>query len=99
MTDNRDQSGVERYPVGTCPVVDPDSGEVLIDELGRRSYTTSIAYGPSVGKNVALAYLPKAYAEEGRELLLEYFDEPFPIKVEAIGCKGLYDPENLLPRQ
>ena len=99
MTDNRDQSGVERYPVGTCPVVDPDSGEVLIDERGRRSYTTSIAFGPSVGKNVALAYLPKAYAEEGRELLLEYFDEPFPIKVEAIGCKGLYDPENLLPRQ
>ncbi len=99
MTDNRDQSGVERYPVGTCPVVDPDSGEVLIDEQGRRSYTTSIAFGPSVGKNVALAYLPKAYAEEGRELLLEYFDEPFPIKVEAIGCKGLYDPENLLPRQ
>jgi len=99
MTDNRDQSGVERYPVGTCPIVDPDSSEVLVDELGRRSYTTSIAFGPSVGKNVALAYLPKAYAEEGRELLLEYFDEPFPIKVEAIGCKGLYDPENLLPRQ
>ena len=99
MTDNRDKDGVERYPVGTCPVVDPDSSEVLVDELGRRSYTTSIAYGPSVGKNIALAYLPKAYAEEGRELLLEYFDEPFPIKVEAIGCKGLYDPENLLPRQ
>lgn len=99
MTDNRDQSGVERYPVGVCPVVDPGSGEVLVDELGRRSYTTSIAYGPSVGKNIALAYLPKAYAEEGRELALEYFDEPFPVKVELVGCKGLYDPDNLLPRQ
>ena len=99
MTDNRDKDGVERYPVGICPVVDPDSGEVLVDALGRRSYTTSIAFGPSVGKNIALAYLPKEYAEEGRELLLEYFDEPFRVKVEAVGCKGLYDPENLLPRQ
>lgn len=99
MTDNQDKVGVERYPVGICPVVDPDSGEVLVDALGRRSYTTSIAFGPSVGKNIALAYLPKEYAEEGRELLLEYFDEPFPVKVEAVGCKGLYDPENLLPRQ
>ena len=99
MTDNQDKDGVERYPVGICPVVDPDSGEVLVDALGRRSYTTSIAFGPSVGKNIALAYLPKDYAEEGRELLLEYFDEPFPVKVEAVGCKGLYDPENLLPRQ
>lgn len=99
MMDNRDKDGVERYPVDICPVVDPDSGEVLVDALGRRSYTTSIAFGPSVGKNIALAYLPKEYAEEGRELLLEYFDEPFPVKVEAVGCKGLYDPENLLPRQ
>jgi len=99
MTDNRDKDGVERYPVGACPIVDPDSGEVLVDELGRRSYATSIAFGPSVGKNIALAYLPKDYAEQGRELLLEYFDEPFPVKVEAVGCTGLYDPENLLPRQ
>lgn len=99
MTDNRDKDGVERYPVGACPIVDPDSGEVLVDELGRRSYTTSIAFGPSIGKNIALAYLPNDYAEQGRELLLEYFDEPFPVRVEAVGCTGLYDPENLLPRQ
>ena len=99
MTDNRDKDGVERYPVGACPIVDPDSGEVLVDELGRRSYTTSIAFGPSVGKNIALAYLPNDYAEQGRELLLEYFDEPFPVRVDAVGCTGLYDPENLLPRQ
>jgi glycine cleavage system aminomethyltransferase T/glycine/D-amino acid oxidase-like deaminating enzyme len=98
MTDNKDAAGIARYPVGQCPIVDPATREVLVDEVGRRSYATSIAYGPSVGKNIALGYLPKAYATEGQELLLEYFDESFPIKVEAVGCKGLYDPENLLQR-
>ncbi|MBL6917488.1 MAG: FAD-dependent oxidoreductase [Gammaproteobacteria bacterium] len=99
MTDNLDSNGVPRYPVGTCPIVDPDSNAVLTDELGRRSYTTSIAFGPSIGKNIALGYLPREYAEEGRTLLIEYFDESFPVRVEAVGCKGLYDPDNLLPRQ
>jgi glycine cleavage system aminomethyltransferase T len=99
MTDNIDSKGIARYPVGQWPVLDPDTNQVLIDDIGRRSYATSIAYGPSVGKNIALGYLPKAYAEQGRELLLEYFDEPFPIRVEAVGCEGLYDPDNLLPRE
>jgi glycine cleavage system aminomethyltransferase T len=99
MTDNIDSKGIARYPVGQWPILDPDTNQVLIDDIGRRSYATSIAYGPSVGKNIALGYLPKAYAEQGRELLLEYFDEPFPIRVEAVGCEGLYDPDNLLPRE
>jgi glycine cleavage system aminomethyltransferase T/glycine/D-amino acid oxidase-like deaminating enzyme len=98
MADNVDSNGVARYPVGTCPILDPDSREVLVDELGRRSYTTSIAFGPSVGKNIMLGYLPKEYAEVGRELVMEYFDEPFPVRVEAVGCKGLYDPESVLPK-
>jgi glycine cleavage system aminomethyltransferase T/glycine/D-amino acid oxidase-like deaminating enzyme len=99
MTDNRDRNGVSRYPLGTCPIVDPSTGEVLIDEIGRRSFTTSIAFGPSIGKNIALGYLPASYAKQGQELVIEYFDEPFPVRVEAVGCVGLYDPENLLPRQ
>ncbi len=98
MTDNVDSKGVARYPVGQWPILDPQTNEVLIDETGRRSYITSIAYGPSVGKNIALGYLPRDYAVEGRELVMEYFDEPFPIKVEAVGCKALYDPANDLPK-
>jgi glycine cleavage system aminomethyltransferase T len=98
MTNNVDAKGVARYPVGQWPILDPDTNEVLMDELGRRSFITSIAYGPSVGKNIALGYLPRAYAEEGCELIMEYFDEPFPIKVEAVGCKALYDPANDLPK-
>ncbi len=98
MSDNTDRHGMARYPVGTCPILDPDRREVLLDSLGRRSYTTSIAYGPSIGKNILLGYLPCDYAVEGRELVMEYFDEPYPIRVEAVGCKALYDPSNRLPR-
>lgn len=98
MTDNVDKSGVARYPVGSMPVVDPASGDVLIDSLGRRSYTTSVAFGPTIGKNIALAYLPAEYCEVGRKLNVEYFAESFPVEVAAVGYKPLYDPENLKPR-
>jgi glycine cleavage system aminomethyltransferase T len=98
MTDNRDAGGVPRYPVGSMPVIDPETGETLVDELGRRSYTTSVAYGPTIGKNIALAYLPWAYCQEGRKLQVEYFAETYPVEVVAVGYRPLYDPENLKPR-
>jgi glycine cleavage system aminomethyltransferase T/glycine/D-amino acid oxidase-like deaminating enzyme len=98
MTDNIDKKGVARYPVGILPVMDPATGETLVDELGRRSFTTSIAYGPTIGKNIALAYLPWSYCQEGRKLIVEYFGETYPVEVVSIGYKPLYDPENLKPR-
>lgn len=93
MCDNVDGDGVARYPVGQWPLIDPATDSVPIDDIGRRSYTTSIVYGPSLGKNLALAYLPPAYAAAGRELQLEYFAERYPVQVEAVGAKGLYDPD------
>ena len=48
MTSNIDSTGVARYPLGNCPVMDPATGAALVDALGRRSYTTSIAFGPSI---------------------------------------------------
>ncbi len=98
MTDNVDAKGVARYPVGILPVIDPVSGDTLVDELGRRSFTTSIAYGPSVGRNIALAYLPWSHAQVGRKLTVEYFGESYPVEVAGVGYKPLYDPENLKPR-
>jgi glycine cleavage system aminomethyltransferase T len=80
------------------PVVDPESGEVLVDELGRRSYTTSVAYGPTIGRNIALAYLPWSYCQQGSRLAVEYFGETYPVEVAAVGYRPLYDPENLKPR-
>jgi glycine cleavage system aminomethyltransferase T len=98
MTENSDRNGVKRYPVGNLPVMDPESGEVLVDELGRRSYTTSIAYGPTIGKNIALAYLPWSHCQVGRKLQVEYFAETYTVEVAGVGYKPLYDPENLKPR-
>ncbi|MFK7892180.1 MAG: glycine cleavage T C-terminal barrel domain-containing protein, partial [Granulosicoccus sp.] len=98
MLENTDATGVARYPVGNCPILDPDTGKTLIDGRGRRSYTTSIAFGPSLGKNIALAYLPASYCIEGTRLLLEYFGEQYPVSVAAVGYKALYDEDNLKPR-
>ena len=91
MTDNVDSKGIARYPVGQCPLIDPETGEVPVDSLGRRSFLTSIAYGPTVGKNIGLAYLPYELCQEGREMLMEYFGEQYPMKVEAVGYGALYD--------
>ena len=84
MTDNVDASGVARYPVGSMPVLDPQTGKSLVDELGRISYTTSVAYGPTLGKNIALAYLPHDYCQVGRKLNVEYFAETYPVEVAAV---------------
>jgi glycine cleavage system aminomethyltransferase T len=67
---------------------------VLVDAVGRRSYTTSIAYGPSIGRNIALGYIPHEHAVEGAELTLEYLEERYPVRIEAVGYRALYDPEN-----
>lgn len=98
MMDNVDANGVARYPVGQWPILDPETGEVLVDEIGRRSYITSIAYGPSIGKNIALGYLPRSHTQEGQELSMEYFHESYPIRVEAVGYRPLYDPDNSRPK-
>jgi len=98
MTDNRDSKGVARFPVGALAVMDAETGEALVDALGRRSYTTSIAYGPTIGKNIALAYLPWSHCQKGARLTVEYFGETFPVEIAAVGYKPLYDPENLKPR-
>ena len=98
MVDNTDINGIARYPLGACPILDPETGETLIDSEGRRSYTTSIVYGPSIGKNIALAFLPYEYCQVGRELDMDYFDEIYKMKIEAVGYGALYDPENTKPR-
>ena len=98
MEANIDSSGVARYPVGTCPVLDPATGETLVDELGRRSFTTSLAFGPSIGKNIILAWLPHEKAVEGKVFEIEYFAERYPVRVAGVGYKSLYDAENLKPR-
>ncbi len=98
ITDNTDSKGVARYPLGAMAIMDPATGESLVDELGRRSFTTSIAFGPTIGKNIALGYLPHEHAVKGKRFEIEYFGETFPVEVAGVGYEPLYDPENVKPR-
>jgi glycine cleavage system aminomethyltransferase T/glycine/D-amino acid oxidase-like deaminating enzyme len=93
MEDNVDADGTARFPVGHWPILCRETGEVLVDEVGRRSYVTSAAYGPSIGKVILMGYLPRDHAIERSQLALEYFGQRYPIVVEAVGYRALYDPQ------
>ena len=96
--DDLNVSGSMRYPVGNSPIIDPASGEVPIDSIGRRSYASGMSYCPSIKKFVVLGYLPKNLAVPGKSLLLEYFNENgdgvYPMTVQIAGKGSLYDPKN-----
>ena len=87
-----------RYPVGISPIIDPATGEVPIDSKGRRSYSTSMSYCPSIKKHVVMGYLPKEIATPGKSLSLHYFNENgdgiYPMTVQIVGKGSLYDPNN-----
>ncbi|AFZ74059.1 GcvT family protein [Natronobacterium gregoryi] len=92
VDDHTSESGERRFMLGNEPVL--DDGEVIVDEEGRESYVTSAGTGPSVGKHLLLAYLPPEHAEEGRQLQVEYMGEQYPVTVEVVGSRPLFDPEN-----
>jgi glycine cleavage system aminomethyltransferase T len=96
--DDLNVSGVPRYPVGISPIIDPCTGEVPVDNKGRRSYTTGMSYCPSIKEFVVMGYLPAELAKEGQKLAIEYFNENgdgvYSVTVKIIGKGSLYDPEN-----
>ena len=97
--DNLNVSGAgSRYPVGISPIIDPDTGEVPVDSKGRRSYSTSMSYCPSIKKHVVMGYLPTKIAIPGKAMSLEYFNENgdgvYPMTVQIVGKGSIYDPEN-----
>ena len=87
-----------RYPVGAWPILDPANKEVLVDSKGRRSYSTSTSYCPSLGEHVVMAYLPVERARAGEKLILEYFNEGgdghYPMTVRIVGRGSLYKPRS-----
>jgi glycine cleavage system aminomethyltransferase T len=93
------EGGPPRYPVGTWPILDPESKEVLVDGKGRRSYSTSTSYCPSLGEHAVMGYLPSERASVGEKLILEYFDEGgnghYPMTVRIVGRGSLFDPDSL----
>ena len=98
LQDTTDSNGVVRYPVGNWPILDLASKEVIIDARGRRSYTTSMAFGPSLGVNIAMGYLPIDKTKEGDTVLIEYFGEHYEAKVMKVGYGALLDPTNERPK-
>jgi glycine cleavage system aminomethyltransferase T len=93
VDDHAPEGGDPRFMLGGEPVLNPD-GEVIVDGEDRESYVTSAGTGPSVGRHLLMAYLPPAYAEEGQTLQVEYFGEHYPVTVEVVGSRPLFDPEN-----
>jgi glycine cleavage system aminomethyltransferase T/glycine/D-amino acid oxidase-like deaminating enzyme len=93
VDDPTSASGVKRYMLGREPILSRD-GEPLVDAKGRRSHVTSAGSGPSVGKHILMAYLPPDRAAVGGELAVEYFGEPYPVTVAAVGSTPLFDPSN-----
>jgi 4-methylaminobutanoate oxidase (formaldehyde-forming) len=97
IDDPTSSSGVKRYPIGREPILAAD-GSRLVDAHGRGSYVTSAGSGPSVGKHVLMSYLPPEAAVEGNKLLVQYMGERYPVTVEVVGSRSLFDPENMRVR-
>jgi len=94
VDDHTSSSGIKRYPLGREPITLRD-GTPLTDAKGRRSYVTSAGAGPSIGKYILLAYLPPEHAVEGsQELAVEYMTEHFPVTVDIVGPRPIFDPDN-----
>jgi glycine cleavage system aminomethyltransferase T/glycine/D-amino acid oxidase-like deaminating enzyme len=69
-----------RVVMGSEPVYDGDT------PVG---YVTSAAYGYSIGRGIAYAWLPPSCASVGSRLQIEYFAERLPATVQA---EPLFDP-------
>ncbi|PSQ18951.1 glycine cleavage system protein T [Halobacteriales archaeon QS_8_69_26] len=93
VDDHVSSEGERRFMLGNEPILDGE-GEVIVDEEGRRSYVTSAGTGPTVGKHLLMAYLPPEHAEEGHSLQVEYMGEHYPVTVEVVGSRPLFDPKN-----
>jgi glycine cleavage system aminomethyltransferase T/glycine/D-amino acid oxidase-like deaminating enzyme len=93
VDDHASSAGVKRYMLGGEPIVMKD-GSPLADRDGRRSFVTTAASGPSVGKHLLMAYLPTDAAVVGTQLAVEYIGDLYPVTVAAVGATAVFDPDN-----
>ncbi len=90
VEDQTDSQGRTRWMQGgNEPILDMD-GNAIFDSHGRVSRVTTAGYGPSVGKHILMAYLPRELAVPGTDLQVMYMYEKFPVKV--VGTDGPFDP-------
>jgi glycine cleavage system aminomethyltransferase T/glycine/D-amino acid oxidase-like deaminating enzyme len=93
VVDHTGRDGVPRYMTGNEPVLTAD-GAPIVDSAGRRSYVTSAGSAPSLGRYLLMAYLPPEHAVEGKDLLVEYLSEHYPVTVLTTGRTAPFDPEH-----
>jgi glycine cleavage system aminomethyltransferase T len=92
VEDDHDSQGRRRFlQGGNEPILTLD-GQTIHDSHGRVSRVTSAGYGPSVGKQILMSYLPRELAEPGTDLQVMYFYETYPVKV--VGTGGPFDPDD-----
>ena len=76
-------------------ITDGHGGEAVLMDGKVVGSTASVAYGHSVGKILAFAYLKPHAAQDGMALEVVIAGEKRPAQVLS---KAVYDPESLLPR-
>ena len=94
MISNASASGEARYPTGGNEPILTRDGERIVDARGRISRVTTAGAAPSLGQYLLLAYLPPEHAIEGTELQVMYMNELYPIRVERVGSRPLFDPDD-----
>ena len=90
VEDQTDGRGRNRHMMGgNEPILTPDGGRIT-DSHGRVSRVTSAGYGPSVGRHLLMAYLPRELAVPGTDLQVMYMNELYPVEVATTGA--VFDP-------
>ena len=90
VEDQTDGRGRKRHMMGgNEPILTPDGGRIT-DSHGRVTRVTSAGYGPSVGRHLLMAYLPRELAVSGTDLQVMYMNELYPVEVATTG--SVFDP-------
>ena len=92
VEDLRDYKGRKRYMQGGNEPILTAAGERITDSHGRVSRVTTAGPGPSVGKHLLMAYLPRELAAAGTELQVMYMNELFPVRVASTAA--VFDPDD-----
>ncbi len=85
------RDGIKRYMTGGETILTLD-GNRIVDAKGRISTVTTAGSGPALGKFLLMAYLTPELAVVGADLLVNYMNESYPVKVAVAGPTPVFDP-------
>ena len=94
MLSHLSADGIDRFPTGGNEPILTIDGQRIVDAKGRVSRVTTAGAAPSLGQYLLMAYLPPEHAVEGTEFRVMYMNELFPVRVERVGSRPLFDPDD-----